>query len=382
MAKATTKGAKASSNKTAAGSVEGAEEEEAKRQADEAARAEAEAKDAALSGLRGRLVDTLDDLASADKANALEARLKWVAIGDLLKEGRAMFTKPNSNEPNDVAFGRWIESQGLSALGQRPTRAAAMWLSDVYHTKEDLYNLFPQESKNGEPLRRSPRTLRDWVRDQMHTAFQIAWEADSDNIEIAAELSDKGEREKAAKGAMKNVYEALLEVVDSAEANVSTAREAMNKAKGAEERAKTQAAYNGACATLDEYTLLKDILDVHSADERTEYFIAWKPKMQSVSFKDADVDSAAERVFALLRTHPEFSAVYESLGALVEAEAAKVQEAEAAKEAAAAKEGAEAAGDDFDAGEEGADEFDPEAGTEEEDFDEGFEAEVDENFED
>lgn len=374
-----------SKTSTAAGSAEGAEEEEAKRQAEAAAAAEAEAKSAALSDLRGRLVDTLDTLASADKSSALQAREMWVSVGDLLREGRALFIKPNSNEPNDIAFGRWIEEQGFTGIGARPTRAAAIWLSEVYHTKRDLFDLFPQESKNGEPLRRSPRTLRDWVREQMNSVFQMAWEASHDAVEIAAEVSDKGEKEKTARASVKNVYDVLLEIVDSAEATVEKAGKDAAKAKSKEDRLAAQAAQNAAHDRLDELTTLKDILDVHSDSERMDYFMAWKPRIQAVPFKDTDVDTAAERVFALLRTHTQFGAVYDALGALVEAEQAKVRDAEAAKET----EGEGAAGDDFDAGEEEApaDDFDPEADADEVgeddgfDADEGFEAEVDDNFE-
>lgn len=344
-----------------------------KAAADAAHQAELEAaaakQAAGLQDLKGRLTDELHELTSNDAQSAIDARIRWVNIGTMLNEGRNLFIKFGKNEPDDKAFGAWIEENGFTALGQRPTRAAAMWLANVYHTKEDLYALFPTESKDGEPLRRSPRTLQAWVTEQIFQVFQDAWEADSENIAVAAD-ADKDSRAEVAKSAMPNVYAALAEQIDSATAARDAANEKLTKAKGAE-RDKAMREFADASDRLEALELRKAILDQHNDDERTTLFARWKPKQKSVSFKDADVEEAAARLFALLSTHDEFSAVYEALGekvaelqAKVDADAGDVEAeggmTDTAEDDAEGDEGDGFEGDDFDYDAEDGEGFDEE----------------------
>lgn len=320
-----TAGAKAASAKTTKAQAAPAEEEDEEAKA--AAKAEADAAEAArqesLQDLKGRLSDTLTDLTQADAASAIEVREKWVAVGDLVKEGRALFMSEGSNNVNTKAFGKWLVEQGFTAIGARPSRAAVIWLSDVYHTKPDLYNLFPTESYDGEPLRRSPRTLQSWVRDNVCAAFQDAWEADADNIAIASE-AEKDKREDVAKKAMPNVYSALNEALEIAQENADKAEKKMKSAKNAADRKAAMSDYEAKASVLDGIQLRKSIMDQHTDEERLAFFVGWKPKVPTVSFKDAETDEAAARLFALLKTHEEFVAVYEALGGMVDELVAKV----------------------------------------------------------
>lgn len=350
MAKAATPAANATAGRkasakpaTSAGSVEGAEEEAEKAAAEAAAKAETEANNARLQDLKGQLSDVLSDIQTADKDNAIAARLGWVKVGDLLIEGRSMFTK--GNNANDVAFGRWIADQGLTALGQRPTRAAAIWLAETHNKNPDLYALFPTESRNGDPLRRSPRTLKDWVREQVNAVFQIAYEAAGGDIAIASEQAEQKDREATARDAMPNVFDSLAEVIDAADAAVGKASDDLKAAKGAEARAKASEDFSRKSDVLETYQGYKDVLDAVTDDDRLSYFMAWKPKVASVSFKDCTPEEAAERLFALLKSHEQFSAVYEALGVMVEAAQAKV-DADAAAVASTGDD-ANAGGDEF-----------------------------------
>merc|ERR1711974_398269 len=102
----TRKGQTAAPKATKATEAESAVTEAENEEAQAAAKAEEEARNSALGDLRGRLVDTLEDLKASDKRSAEEARMAWVKVGQMLREGRNMFMK--GNNPNDVAFGRWI----------------------------------------------------------------------------------------------------------------------------------------------------------------------------------------------------------------------------------------------------------------------------------
>lgn len=396
MAKAaTTTGKKAASNKTAqADAAASAEDEEAaaaeKAQADAA---EKEAKDAALLDLRGRMTDTLTALTEADTESAIEARAKWVEIGDLLREGRNLFTKPGKNEPNDVAFGRWIEREGFKALGARPTRAAAIWLSETFHLNRSLYDLFPTESKNGEPLRRSPRTLKDWVRDQAYHAFQVAWEEDSDGVQVASEMDDKAARADIAKESMPNVFDVMDTIIGKAEDDVATKQKALNAAKKAEDQQKAFDAYRAACDHRDEATNVKDVVSAIAQEDLLSLFVGWKPKVAAVAFKDTDIDDAAQRIFVMLKGHAEFGAVYDRLGELVSAHQSKLaadakavdpeEDDEFAEEKARdAAEFDDVPGEFDDVDGDDADALDDDADADDDDMDDGFDDDADANFAD
>ena len=294
-----------------------------------AAKAEEEARaaqmTAALNDLAGRMGDTLRDLKDSDAASAIDARLQWVKIGQLLREGQNLHISAKSNQVDDRAFGRWIVDNGFLALGARPARSSAMWLADVHDRKFDsLYALFPTESVDGTPLRRSPRTLQAWVRDEMYTAFQDAYEANSD-LEIASTAEgDKDAKLNIAISNMPNVYDDLTERLASAKKAVDSARDTLDKAKDKNKRTEATVAYNAAADKLDAIQLRKSIFDAHDDGERANMFASWKPKHAAVAFKDCSVDDAADRLFSLLKTHKDFSAVYAALGALVEDHAAKV----------------------------------------------------------
>ena len=284
-----------------------------------------EARDAAnsekVADLTGRLSDKLHDLAESDKQSAIEARLAWVDIGGLLEEGRNLHISAKSNQVDDKAFGKWIESNGFTAIGQRPTRAAALWLYNVYTQRRGLYDLFPTESINGEPLRRSPRTLRSWVQEQLNTVFQDAYEAD-DSIEVAA-YAEKDSRVAIGQQSMPNVYEALTAQLDNAAGLVDAARAKVEKAKPAERKAAADELLK-VHEVYDAVLLRKQIFDEHTDEDRLNAFMAWRPKKHHVPFKECDVAEAAARLFTLLKTHEQFAEVYAELGALVEAQSAKV----------------------------------------------------------
>ena len=287
----------------------------------DAARAEAEAREAErkerLNDLKGRMSDELAKLTESDKDSAVEARLHWVNIGNLLNEGRALFTNEGSNNVNDKAFGMWIEANGLRAIGQRPTRAAAAWLADVYNFKPELYAMFPTESENGEPLRRSPRTLKAWVQDQVHEVFQEAWEADADGVAVASE-ADKDSRADVAKDSMRNVREVLAETLESAEHQRDEAHKALSKAKDPAARQKAMAEYESHARRYDDIERRVAIMDQHDEGELLDMFVKWKPRQKARGFKECSVQEAADRLFALLKTHDEFSAVYDALGVKVD----------------------------------------------------------------
>lgn len=330
-ARATNAGAQSTAGNKAAAKVKAdasvdmnAEEEEAAAAAATAAAAAAAEREQKTQNLASRMGDTLRAMQDADKSNALEIRLGWVAIGDLLVEGRSLFMKEGSNNPDDTAFGRWIAENGFTALGNRNSRASAIWISEVYNKNRGLYDLFPTESTNGEPLRRSPRTLQTWVRDQIVQVFQDAWESDSDNIGIAADAEDKESKASVAKAAMPNVYAALTDQLELAAEARDKAREAVEKAKSSAERKKASDEFLSLSEVYDAILLRKEVFDHHSDDERLTYFASWRPKRPAVSFKDCDTATAAARLFALLSTHPQFGDVYSALGDLVQELADKV----------------------------------------------------------
>ena len=293
-------------------------------QAQAAAEAEARAAEVAekVADVTGRMRDTLHDLTAADAASAVEARLQWVKVGRILAEARAVFTPEGSNNPSDKLFGQWIAENDFTALGHRTMRSAALWIAQVYDLKPDLYALFPTESTDGEPLRRSPRTLQAWVREKVYAAFQDAYEAAADKIGLPSE-AEKDQREAVAKASMPNIYEAVMEQLEVAAENRDKAQEKLTKAKAAD-RAAAAADFTSAAAVYDELILRKSVLDQHSQDELMNYFIGWKPKKVAVAFKDCSVEDAAARMFALLKTHDEFSEVYGALGVLVAELAAKL----------------------------------------------------------
>ena len=304
-------------------------------EAAEAAKAEKEAAEAAKSSalldLKGRIADTLHSLKEGDKRSAEQARLDWVEIGRALNDGRALFTKQGEkgNQTDEKGFGKWLVEQGFNLLGQRPTRAGAAWLANVYDFKPGLYALFPTESVDGEPLRRSPRTLQAWVREQVYAAFQDAWEIDGDNIEIAADVDgNKEQKSLAAKSTMPNVYSALSEQAADAERSVEMADAKLKEAKTAAARTQAADGYMRACDHRDRLATRKAIMDQHNESEMLSFFIGWRPKVEPVSFKDSDVAAAADRLFSLLKQHPQAGEVYDALGDLIDKALAKVAEDE------------------------------------------------------
>ena len=318
--------------KTRAAKAETAEQAfEAEQKAAEKAAAEAEAariaaeQEAERNELRKALSDATEDLANADKASAIDARLKWVRIGQLLINGQHAFIVPGGNTLNDKAYGKWLADQGFSMLGSRPTRAGAIWLAKVYNDKPELYDMFPTVPKGDEPLRRSPRTLQAWVRDQVCDVFQMAYEADADGVQEPA--GTKEAKYNAAIASMPNVYGVLNEAIDAATSLVAV------KALAAAEEAQQ--------ALLDKQA----ILNLHTDEERLDLFARWTPKKPATAFKDASPDVAAEKLFSLLKTHEQFSEVYAALGLLVDELVRKV----AANEGEADAEGAEEGFEDADA---------------------------------
>ena len=282
-------GKKSNAAKKAEAKAETTEEEDAAAAAE--AEAAAEARKESLLDLKGRLDDTIHDLKANDKASAEAARLSWVKVGNLLIEGQQMFLK--GNEVNDQEFGRWIVAEKLDTIGQRPTRAAAVWLSKVYNEKPDLYALFPTESQNGEPLRRSPRTLKDWVRDRMNEVFQLAYDKAEDDLAVPSDAGkDKAARKPVAEAGIGNVYDVLTAEIDASEANVEKLAEAMKTAKK-DARGKAMDAYSEARDRHDRLEQAKAIMDCHTTEERVDAFMSWRPKVQSVPFKECDVQEAA-----------------------------------------------------------------------------------------
>lgn len=279
--------------------------------ATEAAARQAELKEKA-DNLRGKLQDQLDVLAQSDTNSAIEARLLWVNIGGLLREGRELFMVPGKNTYDFKAFGKWIEENNFTALGQRALRSAALWLADVHDMKPDLYALFPTESVSGEPLRRSPRTLQAWVRDNIYDAFQDAHEADA-GMPVASK-AEKDSQPGVAKQAMTNVYAALAEQMASAAHVLEKAQADLSKAKKEADRRKAFPAFNDAAARVADLERRKAIMEQHTTEELADFFVGWKPRAKSVAFKDVSPDEAADRLFALLKTHPEMAAVYDGLG--------------------------------------------------------------------
>ena len=382
-------GAKSASTKTKKPQAAAGEEEDpeaAAAAAAEAAAAEAQ-KNEKLVDLKGRLTDTIHSLKEGDKKSAEQARLDWVEIGRALNEGRALFTKTGEkgNQTDEKGFGKWLVENGFDMLGQRPTRAGAAWLANVYDFKPGLYALFPTESVDGEPLRRSPRTLQAWVREQVHAAFQDAWEMDSDGIELAADVEGTKEQKKdAAKGTMPNIYAALREQMDTATGAVEDAQAKLKAAKSPAERKTASDTFLAVSGNLDRLTTRKEILDQHNEDEMLSLFIGWRPKLAAVAFKDKEPADAAAQLFSLLKTHEKAGEVYDALGDLVDQLLAKLAADGGAVDGDGAEDGAEGEdattmndpeGDaDFDASEE-----DFEIG-EEDDAD--FDADVDANFED
>ena len=383
-------GAKSASTKTKAAAAPAAEEEDPEAAA--AAAAEREAAEAQkneqLIDLKGRLTDTIHNLREGDKKSAEQARLDWVEIGRMLNEGRALFTKGSDkggNQTDEKGFGKWLVENGFTLLGQRPTRAGAAWLANVYDMKPALYALFPTESVDGEPLRRSPRTLQAWVREQVYEAFQDAFEADRDGIEIAADIDGTKEQKKdAAKATMPNVYAALREQMDAADAQVTAKEKALKEAKTPAQRKSASDDYVAVCGHRDRLATRKEIMDQHNEGEMLSLFIGWRPKVQSVAYKDLAPEEAAARLFALLKQHGNPGAVYDSLGDMVDALLAKTAADEGAVEGDdAADEGAtmnDPEGDaDFEVEDDSADEGEFEV--EEDDNDDEFESDVDEAFE-
>ena len=380
-------GAKAASAKTTKAQAAAGEEEDpeaAAAAAAEAAAAEAQ-KNEKLVDLKGRLTDTIHSLKEGDKKSAEQARLDWVEIGRALNEGRALFTKTGEkgNQTDEKGFGKWLVENGFDMLGQRPTRAGAAWLANVYDFKPGLYALFPTESVDGEPLRRSPRTLQAWVREQVHAAFQDAWEMDSDGIELAADVEGTKEQKKdAAKGTMPNIYAALREQMDTATGAVEDAQAKLKAAKSPAERKTASDTFLAVSGNMDRLQTRKAILDEHNEDEMLSLFIGWRPKLAAVAFKDKEPADAAAQLFSLLKTHEKAGEVYDALGDLVDQLLAKL----AADGGAVDGEEGEGEGDDepvmndpegdadFDASEE-----DFEIGEEDDDAD--FDADVDANFE-
>lgn len=308
------------------------DEEAAAAQA--AAAAEKEAAQAALNekllDLKGRIGDTIHTLKEQDSKSAIDARLAWVKVGEQLNEGRALFISEGKNEPNDKKFGDWLVANGFDLLGQRPTRAGAAWLANVFHQKPELYAEFPTESTDGEPLRRSPRTLQAWVRERIYEAFQDAYEMDGEGVAVASE-ADKDSRKSVAETSMPNVYSALEEQMADAEGAAEAAEKELKAAKGEGARKAASERYNGACNVCDRLEQRKRILDQHTTEELVSYFVGWKPKREAVAFKDCDPAEAAERLFGLLKTHEQFGEVYDALGDLVDALKAKVDADAAAK---------------------------------------------------
>jgi uncharacterized protein YycO len=297
---------------------------EAEQKAAEKAAAEAEAariaaaQEEARLNLKKALSDATEDLAASDKASAIDTRLKWVRIGQLLIDGQAAFLTVGKdgagNTLNDKAYGKWLADQGFSMLGSRPTRAGAIWLARVYNEKPDLYDMFPTVPKGDEPLRRSPRTLQAWVREQVADVFQMAYEADADGVQEPA--GSKEAKYNAAIASMPNVYGVLNEAIDAATGLVQVKADAMAKAKG---DARLEAVKALAAAEEAQQALLdkQAILNLHTDAERLDLFTRWTPKKPAVAFKDASPEVAAEKLFGLLKTHEEFSAVYEALGRMV-----------------------------------------------------------------
>lgn len=379
-------GAKAAAAKSAGakGAAEAEEDPEAAAAA-AAAAAEAEAamaiKQENLIDLKGRLTDTIHNLREVDKKSAEQTRLDWVEIGRMLNEGRALFTRmgeKGSNQTDEKSFGKWLVENGFDLLGQRPTRAGAAWLANVYDFKPGLYALFPTESVDGEPLRRSPRTLQAWVREQIQSAFQDAWEMDADGIEIAADLDGTKEQKKdAAKGAMGNVYDALAEQTELAAGSVTDAETKLKAAKTPNERKAASDNYMSVCGHRDRLAVRKDILDQHDESEMLTYFIGWRPKMQAVAFKDTAPDEAAQRLFALLKQHTQPGEVYDALGDLVDALLTKV-----AADGGEVSEGGEAEGGEAEGGDEDGFEVEEDGfEVEEDDFDPEIDGEDDGEYE-
>jgi len=359
---ATARAAKATSAEEA---FEAEEKAAAKAAEEKAAEELAKAQEAERDTLRKALGDAVEDLESADKASAIDARLKWVRIGQLLIDGQHAFLTPGGNTYNEKAYGKWLADQGFTALGARPTRAGAIWLAKVYNEKPSLYDMFPTVSKDGEPLRRSPRTLQAWVREQVYTVFQMAYEADADGVQEPS--GTKEAKYDTAIASMPNVYGVLDESIEAATRLVAVKAEGLAKAKG---EARMAAVKELASAEEAQQDLLdkRDILNQHTDAERLDLFARWTPKKPAVAFKDADPETAAEKLFALLKTHDEFSAVYAALGVLVADLEKKIE----ADEGAADAEGED--GDGFTEDGESDEGFTDDAGDagDEGDADEGF----------
>lgn len=312
-------------------------------EAAEAAKAE-ELRQEHLTDFGGELKDSLDTLTNLDSSSAIEARLQWVKIGNLLNEGEALFMSAESNKLSDKLYGQWLKAEGHTQLGSRATRAAAKWLATVHDTNPDMYALFPTVSENGVPLRRSPQTLQSWIREQAYASFNAAFQSageDEAGIDAVSHMEDKNDKQKAAKAGMPNVLDVLDSTVAKAEGVYSAALEVCqanadpkNKIKASVQKTDT-AILAVASSELDKLHLSRDILKAMDADARVSLFMGWKPTIPAIPFAELTVAEAARKVFeTLVSKYHKPQALVDALGVLVAEAAAKV----AADDAAAAGE--------------------------------------------
>tara|TARA_R110000765_G_scaffold246297_1_gene348386 strand:+ start:35 stop:1165 length:1131 start_codon:yes stop_codon:yes gene_type:complete len=332
---ATTAPTTATTDATASTDVKMTPEEQAI--ADATALAAKEAREEQLAEFGGKLSDQIETLQAADQSSALEAREMWVGVGDLLLEGEALFISEGSNGVNDKAYGQWLKSEGLTALGARPTRSAAKWLAETHRNNPELWALFPTESKNGQALRRSPQTLYSWVRENAYNAFNAAIDrlddsgADDGEIFPAKELKDKAAKQEAAKKSMPNIFEVAKLRVGETAAHAEAELKAMHavldpKAKSKPSvQAKAQAAAEGASDMADAAELELSILSTLPSEKLSDLFIGWTPKVAALAFSDRAVRDAAQFVFdGFIKKHPKPVELIDAIADLVEAMLNKV----------------------------------------------------------
>lgn len=288
--------------------------------------AEQEAK---LLDLRSRLKDTFDNITTMDKESAIAARLEWVKVGDILKDGEGLFLKTDkegnpTNETNQVKYGQWLKDQGMTALGQRPTRAAAKWLSDVYHTNPDLWALFPTESDGATALRRSPRTLKQWVYDNLTAAFNMTYadgEVDDEGnsmLQPVADYDDKDKKLVEASNSTPRVLEHMQAAATMAETALQDAQKAYTDAKKPADRSAAAKVVEEKADACDKVRLILDTLEAVNMSEVTSHFMNWKPKKQTVAFPDMEVKEAASYLMAtFISKHDKSVDIVDELAAMV-----------------------------------------------------------------
>lgn len=265
--------------------------------AQEAAEAEAQ-RESDLADLNERMAVSVANLRDASRNGTAAIRAAWIAFGDDLNAGAALFT--TGNTMSNQKYSAWLTENGYKEVGARPTLAAARKLADIYNTNPELYACFPTDEV--ENMKTTPRTMLGWLDQMVGNVFSAALESGYKyKIEVDEVSSIDGDTNAKMTAASENLPKVAAFLKHHLTALNEAEEEAQKASNAKADDDKLRKAFVEAQAERKEVEKARDIFDAMPDQDKLSIFVRTKaPVEPAPTFNEMEEGAAVDWILAKL----------------------------------------------------------------------------------